>query len=145
MVLNLIEDLGLSRVTRVIGTQPHDVVLDHYRRAGVFVLGCEVASNGDRDGIPNVCLESMAMGVPVTTTDVSAIPELIENEKTGLLVPARQPEQLAKAMLRMLTDQDLRNRVIPAARQRIREEFDNKMHIQKLADVYRQEIDGLRK
>ncbi len=144
-VASLIEDLGLSKVARVIGTQPHDVVLDHYRRAALFVLGCEIASNGNRDGIPNVCLESMAMGVPVATTDISAIPELIENEKTGLLVPARQPEQLARAMLRMLTDQDLRKRIIPAARKRIREEFDNKMHIQKLADVYSQEIDGLRK
>ncbi len=144
-VVNLIGHLGLSKVTRVIGTQPHDVVLDHYRRAALFVLGCEVAPNGDRDGIPNVCLESMAMGVPVTTTDVSAIPELIENEKTGLLVPARQPELLAEAMLRMLTDPDLRNRVIPAARKRIQEEFDNKMHIQKLADIYSREISGLKK
>ena len=144
-VSSLIEDLGLAKVARVIGTQPHDVVLDHYRRAAVFVLGCEIASNGDRDGIPNVCLESMAMGVPVTTTDVSAIPELIENEKTGLLVPARQPEQLAQAMLRMLTDQDLRKRIIPAARKRIRQEFDNKMHIKKLADIYSREIDGLSK
>ena len=138
-VLNLIENLGLSKVARIIGTQPHDVVLDHYRRAALFVLGCEIASNGDRDGIPNVCLESMAMGVPVATTDVSAIPELIENEKTGLLVPARQPELLAQAMLRMLTDQDLRNRVIPAARKRIREDFDNKVLIKKLADVYKSE------
>ncbi|MBW2410026.1 MAG: glycosyltransferase [Deltaproteobacteria bacterium] len=143
VVVNLIQDLGLSKVTQIIGTQPHAVVLDHYRRAALFVLGCEIASNGDRDGIPNVCLESMAMGVPVATTDVSAIPELIENEKTGLLVPARQPEQLAQAMLRMLMDQDLRSRVIPAARKRIREEFDNKMHIQKLADVYSQEIEAL--
>ena len=145
MVVKLINDLGLSAVTRVIGTQPHDIVLEHYRRAGVFVLGCEIASNGDRDGIPNVCLESMAMGVPVAATDISAIPELIENEKTGLLVPAGEPEQLARAMLRLLTDQDLRNRVISAARQRVRKDFDNKVLIKKLADVYRQEIEGFRK
>jgi glycosyltransferase involved in cell wall biosynthesis len=144
MIVSLIEALGLSGLTRVIGTQPHDVVLDHYRRADVFVLGCEVAPDGDRDGIPNVCLESMAMGLPVATTDVSAIPELIENEKTGLLVPAGQPEQLAQAMLRMLTDQDLRNRVIPAAHRRIRQDFDNRVLINKLADVYSHEIEGLR-
>jgi glycosyltransferase involved in cell wall biosynthesis len=139
MVVNMIKDLGLTSVTRVIGTQPHDVVLEHYRRAAVFVLGCEIASNGDRDGIPNVCLESMAMGVPVTTTDVSAIPELIENEKTGLLVPAGRPEQLARAMLRLMTDQELRCRIIPAARERIRKEFDNKVLVKQLADVYKRE------
>jgi glycosyltransferase involved in cell wall biosynthesis len=127
-----------------MGTQPHDVVLEHYRRAALFVLGCEVAPNGDRDGIPNVCLESMAMGVPVTTTDVSAIPELVENEKTGLLVAPGRPDQLAQAMLRLLTDQDLRNRVIPAARQRVRQHFDNRILTKKLADVYRQEIEEFR-
>jgi glycosyltransferase involved in cell wall biosynthesis len=144
MILKLIDDLGLSAVTRVMGTQPHDVVLEHYRRAALFVLGCEVAPNGDRDGIPNVCLESMAMGVPVTTTDVSAIPELVENEKTGLLVAPGRPDQLAQAMLRLLTDQDLRNRVIPAARQRVRQHFDNRILTKKLADVYRQEIEEFR-
>ena len=143
-ILTLINDLGLAATTHWLGTQPHEAVLDHYQKADLFVLGCEVAPNGDRDGIPNVLLESMAMGVPVVATHVSAIPELVETEKTGLLVPPGRPDKLAEAMLRMLTDQDLRNRVIPAARKRIREAFDNKMHIQKLADVYSQEIEALR-
>ena len=74
------------------GTQPHHVVLDHYRRADLFVLGCEVAANGDRDGIPNVLVESMAMGVPVVSTRVSAIPELVVDGETGLVVaPGQRP------------------------------------------------------
>ena len=90
--------LGLTSVSRWLGTQPHHEVLEHYRNADLFVLGCEVASNGDRDGIPNVLLESMAMGVPVVATAISAIPELVENGITGLLVPPRQPDRLAEAM-----------------------------------------------
>jgi glycosyltransferase involved in cell wall biosynthesis len=136
LILKLIDDLGLSRVTRCLGTRPHEVVLDHYRKADLFVLGCEVASNGDRDGIPNVCLESMAMGVPVVTTNISAIPELVENEQTGLLVTPGQPEELAEAMLRMLTDEQLRNRIIPAARKRVQQDFDNNVLTRKLAEVY---------
>jgi glycosyltransferase involved in cell wall biosynthesis len=81
----------------------------------------------------------MAMGVPLVTTHVSAIPELVENEQTGLLVPPGDPEKLAEAMLRLLTDEDLRNRIIPAARQRVRQSFDNKVLIKKLADVYKSE------
>jgi glycosyltransferase involved in cell wall biosynthesis len=81
----------------------------------------------------------MAMGVPLVTTHVSAIPELVENEQTGLLVPPGQPELLADAMLRMLTDDPLRSRVIPAARQRVRQHFDNRVLIKKLADVYKSE------
>ena len=137
MILALVNELGLTSVTRWLGTQPHHEVLKHYRTSDLFVLGCEVAPNGDRDGIPNVLLESMAMGVPVVATDISAIPELVENGRTGLLVPPFQPDSLAEAMQRMLTDQELRNRVITAARQTVAKGFDNRRLTQDLAEIYR--------
>jgi glycosyltransferase involved in cell wall biosynthesis len=143
-ILMLINDLGLTSATRWRGTQPHEAVLDHYQKADLFVLGCEVAPNGDRDGIPNVLLESMAMGVPVVATHVSAIPELVETEKTGLLVPPGRPEKLAEAMLRMLKDENLRSRIIPAARQRVVRNFDNKRLVRDLAFVYQKEIEAFR-
>jgi glycosyltransferase involved in cell wall biosynthesis len=139
-ILSVIKDLGLNDQTRWLGTQPHEVVREQYKRAHLFVLGCEVAPNGDRDGIPNVLFESMAMGVPVVATRLSAIPELVETEETGLLVAPGQPRQLAEAMLKMLTDEALRARVIPAARQRVMQDFDNKVLIKQLADIYRNNI-----
>jgi glycosyltransferase involved in cell wall biosynthesis len=144
MILALVNELGLTSVTRWLGAQPHHEVLEHYRHADLFVLGCEVASNGDRDGIPNVLLESMAVGVPVVATDISAIPELVESGVSGLLVPPRKPERLAEAMQRMLTDRELRNRIIPAARQTVVKGFDNRRLIQDLAQVYRSEGIGIR-
>ena len=69
--LDLIGQLGLEDSCRWIGTQPHHIVREHYQEAHAFILGCEVAPNGDRDGIPNVLLESMAMGVPVAVTTVA--------------------------------------------------------------------------
>ena len=75
-ILGLIRQLELEPVCRWLGVLPHDRVIEHYRRADLFVLGCEVAADGDRDGIPNVLFESMAMGVPVVATGISAIPEL---------------------------------------------------------------------
>jgi glycosyltransferase involved in cell wall biosynthesis len=135
-VLTLIKDLDLSARARWLGTQPHELVREHYQRAHLFVLGCEVAPDGDRDGIPNVLFESMAMGVPVVATNVSAIPELVDNEETGLLVDPGQPQQLAEAMLRLLTDDTLRDRIIPAARQRVMQDFDNKVLIKSLADIF---------
>jgi glycosyltransferase involved in cell wall biosynthesis len=137
-ILALIKELGLSSTTRWLGTQPHHVVLEHYRKADLFVLGCEVASNGDRDGIPNVLLESMAMEVPVVVTDISAIPELVQDGKTGLLVPPGRPRKLAEAMLRLLTDLNLRNRITAAAKQRVATGFDNRQLIQDLAEVHRE-------
>lgn len=136
-ILALINELDLSAVTRWLGTRPHHEVLAYYRHSDLFVLGCEVASNGDRDGIPNVLLESMAMGIPVVATDISALPELVENEATGLLVPPRQPDKLAEAMHRMLTDRELRHRIIPAARQTVVKNFDNRRLVRDLAEIHR--------
>lgn len=134
----LIRDLNLGSVARLLGTRPHEVVLDHYKNSDLFVLGCEIAPNGDRDGIPNVLLESMAMGLPVVATDISGIPELVEHERTGLLAPPGKPEKLAETMLRLLSDGELRKQVITAGKLRVRQEFDNRQLIRALADVYRQ-------
>ena len=143
-IISLIKDLDLGSVTRLLGTQPHQVVLEHYKNADLFVLGCEVAPNGDRDGIPNVLAESMAMGLPVVATHISGIPELVENERTGLLVPPAQPDILAETMLRMLKDGELRNRVIAAGKQHVVREFDNRRLIRELAEVYAMEGLGQR-
>jgi len=134
-VLSLIKSLGLENESQWMGTRPHETVLEQFRKADLFVLGSEIAGNGDRDGIPNVFVESMAMGVPVVGTNISAIPELIEHEETGLLVPPGNPEALANAMLRLLQDENLRNRIIVAAREKVTNCFDNRRLIQDLAEV----------
>jgi glycosyltransferase involved in cell wall biosynthesis len=140
-ILSLIKKRKLDRVTRWLGTQPHEVVIEQYRQSDLFVLGCEVAPNGDRDGIPNVLLESMAMGVPVVATRVSAIPELVENGQTGLLVPPGSPRQMAEAIHRLLVEQKLRRNVIRAGRARVFQEFDSSVLIRDLAALYRHEIE----
>jgi len=136
LILTLIDSLGLTSICRWLGTVPHHRVLTEYQKADLFVLGCEVAKNGDRDGIPNVLVESMAMQVPVVATEVSAIPELIQNERNGLLVPPDRPDQMAAAMKRLLCDSKLRRRFILAAKERVKEEFDNKTLVRSLAHIY---------
>ncbi len=138
-IISLIKDLNLKSVTELLGTQPHQVVLEHYKHADLFVLGCEVAPDGDRDGIPNVLMESMAMGLPVIATNLSGIPELVDNESTGLLVPPGRPDKLAQSMLRLLTDEALRKRVIAAGQQRVVRKFDNRRLIRELAAIYHDE------
>ena len=144
-ILSLVKKLKLESVSKWLGVKPHKTVLDHYRRADLFVLGCEIASNGDLDGIPNVLLESMAMGVPVIATTVSAIPELVENGKTGLLVPPHQPKQMAQAMHRLLTDHQLREKVVQAGKMRVKSQFDNTALVRELARIYEDHVPELRK
>jgi glycosyltransferase involved in cell wall biosynthesis len=139
-ILALVNALGLSNRTRWLGTLPHDVVREHYRQADLFALGCEIAANGDRDGIPNVLVESLAMGVPVVATRISALPEIIDHEETGLLVEPGRPDQMAAAMMRALTDRDLRRRAIDAGRHRVQTAFDNVKLIQGLIQVYRAQL-----
>jgi glycosyltransferase involved in cell wall biosynthesis len=135
-ILKLSERLGVGQVTKWLGTQPHEVVLEEYRKADLFALGCQVARDGDRDGLPNVFLESMAMGVPVVATNVWAIPELVEDGRNGLLVPPEEPQAMAAAMVHLLTDLSLRRQIIVEAHNRIRSEFDNRRLIGKLGALF---------
>jgi glycosyltransferase involved in cell wall biosynthesis len=136
-ILALIAALGLSEHCRWLGTRTHEEVLEQYRQSDLFVLGCEIAKSGDRDGIPNVLVESLAMGVPALSTDVSAIPEILINGDTGLTVPPSQPETMATAMQRILCDAKLRQHLIAGGIKFVRENFDNSLWIKKLAEIFR--------
>ena len=143
-VLALIRDLGLSDSCKWVGTLAHEHVLDYYRRSDLFVLGCEQAANGDRDGIPNVFVESLAMGLPVVGTRLSAIPELIWDGKTGLLVQPGDYEEMARAMQRILTDTQLREQIISSGKKRVRQAFNNRVLIKDLFSVYQKEVPELK-
>jgi len=143
-ILTLIRDLGLSGSCKWVGTLAHEDVLDYYRHSDLFVLGCEQATNGDQDGIPNVFVESLAMGLPVVGTRLSAIPELIEDGKTGLLVQPGNDAEMARAMLRILTDTQLREQIIHSGRERVRQAFNNRNLIEDLFSIYRKEVPELK-
>jgi len=136
-ILDLIASLGLTGRCRWIGTKTHEEVLVHFKTSDLFVLGCEIAENGDRDGIPNVLVESLAMGVPALSTNVSAIPEILIDGQTGLTVPPTRPELLQEAMLRLLTDRRLRRRLVKGGQEYVQETFDNGRWIEKLAEIFR--------
>jgi len=135
-ILNIISSLELSRNCKWIGTQPHEEVLKHFKKSDLFVLACEIAQSGDRDGIPNVLVESLAMGVPALSTEISAIPEILLNEKTGITVPPSDPKALAKAIIRLLTDEDLRQKLITNGRKYVETEFDNSKWVINLGELF---------
>lgn len=142
-VTNLIKTLGLEDMTTLCGTLTHEQVIKHYADSDLFVLGCRIADNGDRDGIPNVMAESMAMNVPVVATNVSGIPEFLEDRVTGMMVEQNDPRALADAMETILSDDALRKKVTLEARTRITKEFNNKKLIKNLARIYRDKIPAL--
>ena len=115
--------LGLSDRVKLLGVQTYDMVCLAYQRASIFALPCMVTADGDRDGLPNVLLEAMGSGVPVVSTPVSGIPELIESEHDGLFVPPNSPTELADALDRLLTQPELSERLARAARAKIQAHF----------------------
>jgi glycosyltransferase involved in cell wall biosynthesis len=119
------KEYGLERRIDFLGWQTPDQIKDLYFHSDIFVLPSVIASNGDRDGIPNVVLEAMAAGIPVISTSVSGIPEVIENGVNGLLVPERNNEQLTRAIDILISERELRNTLVENAYKTVKNRFDN--------------------
>ena len=115
---------GLEDVVSLHGAMTHRDLIGLYRQASLFVLAPRIADDGDRDGIPNVIAEAMAVGVPVVATDISGIPELVRHEVTGLLAPSRDPAAIASAMTRLLVDRTLARAVAAGARALLWRDFN---------------------
>ena len=123
-VLRRVGQLGLHDRVRIVGPMDPASLLGEYRRATVFCLPCRVAENGDRDGIPNVLLEAMACGLPVVTTPVSGIPELVSDGVNGLLIPPDDPSATANAILRLYRHPSLAAEMARHGQSTVRERFD---------------------
>jgi glycosyltransferase involved in cell wall biosynthesis len=132
----LVANLGLADVVSLTGALRFPDVVERLIRADIFVLPCVVASDGDRDGIPNVILEAMMVGLPVVSTPVSGIPEVVRDGETGLIVPARDPVALADAAARLMTDSELALRLGIAGRNRVREAFDVRHNVDLLIERF---------
>jgi glycosyltransferase involved in cell wall biosynthesis len=134
---SIVKMLGLESRVDLPGSCSQEELLILYKQASVFVLPCTVVDNGDRDGIPNVILEAMAVGLPVITTPVSGVPEVIRDGHNGLLSPERDSKALASAIARVLNDPALSEELRSNAVSTVVEKFDSKKNIKLLASLFR--------
>jgi glycosyltransferase involved in cell wall biosynthesis len=135
-IASLIREHGLSGQMSIRGAVTQDELREIYREAAVFVLPCQVTDAGDRDGIPNVLAEAMAMAIPVVSTPISGIPELVENGVNGVLVPSRDSGALASAIEEILANPEEGARLGEAARRTICERFDSRRTTVALRDLF---------
>jgi glycosyltransferase involved in cell wall biosynthesis len=128
--------LGIAERITWFGALAQPDVLARYRAADVFVLSSRVAGDGDRDGLPNVLMEAQSQGLPCVATAVSGIPELIEDGVTGLLVPPRDRDALARALAHLVGDPALRARLGEAGRERTLRDFALERGIDRLVERF---------
>ena len=132
-----IQELGLEDSVTLTGFVAPNDLPDRYRGGDVLVAPCIVADNGDVDGLPNVCLEAMNYGLPVISTTISGIPEAVEQDVNGWLVPPENPEKLAEAMEASMHADNLPAMRI-ASHQLVCEKFDVRNNVIPIRDLLEQ-------
>lgn len=141
-LLHLVERLGLQHEVKLLGALPNHEVMQLYTNYDIFVLAAAIAPNGDRDGIPVVMIEAGAHGLPIVSTEVSGIPELVQPNVTGLLVPPQDVTALADAIRRLAEEPLLRKELGRNVQALIAAEFDSFKNTQKLLNLFRHVTDA---
>ncbi len=134
---NLVDALGLAKEVSFPGPIPHHQVPGWLRSLDLFALPCRKDRYGDMDGIPVVLMEAMLTGVPVISTRLSGIPELVVDGETGCLADPDDPEELAESIAQLLTDRPLRTRLCRKATQKVQSEFDLSKNVEKLSELFK--------
>lgn len=120
------EMINVNELTKLVhfkGDQSSDAVIDLLKQSHLFVLPCVKTKDNRMDGIPVALMEAMAIGVPVISTTISGIPELIEHNVSGLLVPPEDAKALAEVLEQVIKDPTQLQRFRNPARKKIEEEF----------------------
>jgi glycosyltransferase involved in cell wall biosynthesis len=111
-------------------------VADFIKSLDLFVLPCKQDENGDIDGITVVLMEAMLSGVPVISSKLSGIPELVVDNKTGLLIEQNDSVALAEAISKIINDAVLKANLMEQAVVRVKQEFSQIDNAQKLNALF---------
>jgi glycosyltransferase involved in cell wall biosynthesis len=130
---DLARRLGVDDRVTWLGPQAQERVVAEYEAADLFLLPSRIAEDGDRDGLPNVLMEAQALGLPVVSTRLPGIEELVVDGSTGVLVPPDDPAALAAALEELARDPELRSRLGRAGWDRVRCHFSAEQGLDRLA------------
>jgi glycosyltransferase involved in cell wall biosynthesis len=133
----LITKLQLGGLVTLEGGKLQREVVSSIASADLFVLACVPGSGGLQDGIPIVLMEAMALGVPVISTKLSGIPELVVDNRTGLLVAPGDDGHLAAAIERLLAEPSLADDLRRRGREIVEKEFDVAHSVEQLCTEFR--------
>lgn len=137
-----ITEAGLDDIITLTGEALKQEDIPTFMYSGdIYTLPCLWAADNDVDGLPQMLMEAMACGLPAVSTDLVGIPDLIVNEKTGLLVPPEDAAALAEALLRLAGDEKLAQSLAEAGRRHLINNFDLQSCLEPLISQYRNRLD----
>lgn len=136
-LLSQIEAEGLRGRVQLMGSLTQRELIAAYQGADVFALTPFVTKDGDRDGIPNVLMEAMACGLPVLTTEVGGISELVTHGSNGFVLAPRDVDAIATGLRTLLEDAELRARLGAEARKTVTSRFDSRACTAELGSIFR--------
>lgn len=130
--------LGLTAEVGLAGAQSQEAVIEAIRESSMLVLPCIIGEDGNRDALPTVLLEAMALARPVISTDLAGVTEIVGHGETGLLAPQRDSAALARAIEELLDSRTLRDAYGRAGRRKAERLFNIRANVAELADLFRQ-------
>jgi colanic acid/amylovoran biosynthesis glycosyltransferase len=133
---DLARDLNIDRRVSFTGFVSPEQLREIYYASHIFLHPSQTGRDGNQEGVPNSMLEAMASGLPVFATEHGGIPEAIENGVSGVLVPERDHEKLAAALLGAAKDPGFLSRIAHNGAESVRRNFDLRVQAQKLEDIY---------
>jgi len=128
--------LGLGETVSFCGPVANPELVSVFQSADVFALTPRIGSDGDRDGLPNVLVEAMACGVPVVTTAVGGVSDLVRSGENGLVARPNDPQDVAEQLRALLSDPARRRILGDAARGTVEEGFDARAAARQLASLF---------
>jgi len=132
----LVKSLNLENNVRMLGELDAPLLVDEFEKAALFLLPCVRTASGDMDGIPVSLMEAMCLGIPAISTNISGIPELIEDGKSGLLVEQKNAGQLAEAIETLLLDEGFASKIGCEGRKKVEESFNIHNEVGKLLRIW---------
>jgi colanic acid/amylovoran biosynthesis glycosyltransferase len=133
---SLANSLDISKNVVFLGNVSDDLQIDELSKATIFILPCIKGRNGDVDGIPVSLMEAMYSRIPVISTTLSGIPELIQNGKEGLLVEPGNVGQMVDAIETLLKNDDLRSKMGERGKEKIVLDFNIHKEVEKLIAIW---------
>jgi colanic acid/amylovoran biosynthesis glycosyltransferase len=147
-LLRQIDQFDLQNCVQLLGAKPQREIAEHLAAGTVFVLPSIIGADGGMDNLPTVIMEAMATGLPVISTAIGGIPEMVVEHETGILVPPNDAGALGRAIEKVIVDLSLARRLGEKGQKRAGELFSIEKNALSLIRIFEElansKIDNLK-